>query len=55
LIAVGTASGYIQEHVRFAGVANEMAVFALAGGFAVVSGGTLIGEAIKNVRNFFKK
>ena len=55
LIAVGTASGYIQEHVYFACVDNEMAVFALAGGFAVVSGGTLIGEAIKNVRNFFKK
>ena len=55
LIAVGTASGFIQEHVYFAGVANEMAVFGLSGGFAIICAGILIGEAFKNVRNFFKK
>jgi len=55
LIAVGTASGFIQEHVHFAGVANEMAVFALSGGFAIICAGILISDAFKNVRNFFKK
>lgn len=54
-IAVGTVTGFIQQHVHFAGVANEMALFAISGGFAILSGGVLIGEAFKNVRNFFKK
>jgi hypothetical protein len=55
LIAVGTASGFIQQHVHFAGVANEMAVFALSGGFAMITGCLLISDAFKNVRNFCKK
>jgi hypothetical protein len=55
LIAVGTASGFIQEHVHFAGVANEMAVFALTGGFALLCAGILISDAFTIVRNFFKK
>lgn len=55
LVAAGTASGFIQEHVYFAGVANEMAVFALAGGFALLCAGILISDAFTNVRNFFKK
>jgi len=55
LIAIGTASGFIQEHVHFAGVANEMAVFGLSGGFAMITGCLLISDAFKNVRNFFKK
>lgn len=55
LIAVGIATGFIQEHVHFAGVANEMAVFGLSGGFAILSAGILISDAFKNVRNFFKK
>lgn len=55
LITVGIATGFIQEHVHFAGVANEMAVFGLSGGFAILSAGILISDAFKNVRNFFKK
>jgi hypothetical protein len=55
LVAVGTVSGFIQEHVHFVGVANEIAVFVLSGGFAIICAGILIGEAFKNVRNFFKK
>lgn len=54
-IAVGTISGFIQQYVHFAGVANEIAFFAISGTFAIISGGILIGEAFKNVRNFFKK
>lgn len=55
LIAIGTVSGYIQEHVHFTGVANEIGVFVLSGSFAIICAGILIGEAFKNVRNFFKK
>jgi hypothetical protein len=55
LIAVGIVQGSIQEHVHFAGVANEIAVFVLSGVFAMICAGILIGEAFKNVRNFFKK
>lgn len=55
LIAIGVANGFIQEHVHFAGVANEMAVFALSGGFALICAGILLSDAFKNVRNFFKK
>ena len=55
LIAVGTASGFIQEHIHFAGVANEIAVFVLAACFATICAGIMISEAFTNVRNFFKK
>jgi hypothetical protein len=54
-VAVGTISGFIQQYVHFAGVDNEIAVFVLSGSFAVLCSAILIGEAFKNVRNFFKK
>lgn len=55
VVAVGVVTGFIQEYVHFAGVSNEIAVFVLSGGMAIMSAGILIGEASKNVRNFFKK
>jgi hypothetical protein len=55
LVAVGTVSGVIQEHVHFAGVANEIAVFVLSGGMAIICAGILIAEGAQNVRNLFKK
>lgn len=55
LVTVGIMQGTIQEHVHFAGVANEIGVFVISGGFAIICAGILIAEAFKNVRNFFKK
>lgn len=54
-IAAATITGIIQDYIHFEGVANEIAVFVLSSSFAVICAGMLVNEAVKNVRNFFKK
>jgi hypothetical protein len=51
LLAYGMAQGTVQNYIHFNDVLGEIGVFVMALTATVITGGVLVSDLIKNVRN----
>ncbi len=51
LLAFGLAQGTVQNYIHFNDVLGEIGMFVMALTAAVITGGVLVSDLIKNVRN----